>query len=108
MDQIDIWLRAGQLLVAVLGFSGLILTIHQKTVSDARAEWWKRYTWATDLIREKDDQSFQLGMFHLNILLESPLTTRTEKKIIQELAIVGSNEDNGGTDKEADDDFEND
>ncbi|MCQ4623649.1 hypothetical protein [Corynebacterium sp. CCUG 70398] len=77
-------------------------------MSDARAEWWKRYTWATDLIREKDDQSFHLGMFHLNILLESPLTTRTEKKIIQELAIAGSNNDNGGTDKEADDDFEND
>lgn len=108
LGSIEIWLRLGQLLVALLGFFGLIWTIHQKTVSDNRAEWWKRYTWAADLIREADDDSFRLGILHLNILVTSPLSTRTEQKIIQELAVEGVSGDNRGTERRADDDYEND
>lgn len=108
MGNIELWLRSGQLLVSLLGFFGLIWTIHQKTVSDDRAEWWKRYTWAADLIREGDDESFRLGILHLNILVTSPLSTRTEKKIIQELAVEGVSGDNGGTERRAADDYEDD
>ena len=108
MTNIEIWLRSGQLLIALLGFFGLIWTIHQKTVSDDRAEWWKRYTWAADLIRKGDDEAFRLGILHLDILVTSPLSTRTEQKIIQKLAIEGTSADNRGNERRDDDDHEND
>lgn len=102
----DTWLRIGQLVVSALGFLGLIWTIRQKTISDNRAEWWKRYTWATELAKQDDDQAFRLGMFHLRILLTSPLATKTERKIIQDLAVFYESGDNGGESEEADHDIQ--
>lgn len=102
---LETWLRVGQLLVSILGFGGLIWTIRQKTISDNRAEWWKRYTWASELVQQDDDRSFRLGMHHLTILATSPLATKTEKRIIQQLAI-----EQGllGLGKEAGDDVQDD
>lgn len=105
---LDTWLRLGNLLVSLLGFGGLIWTIRQKTISDNRAEWWKRYTWATDLVREEDDRLFRLGTLHLGILLASPLATKTEQRIVQELAVFYESEENGEEEKEVEDDNQDD
>ncbi|MEZ5210749.1 hypothetical protein [Gordonia sp. (in: high G+C Gram-positive bacteria)] len=36
------------LIVGVIGFSGVIAGLFQRTYADRRAEWWRRATWAAD------------------------------------------------------------
>ncbi|MEJ4112260.1 hypothetical protein ACGE24_01130 [Corynebacterium kroppenstedtii] len=96
------WIDIAKCVVAVCGFIGLVVTVGQKIRSDNRAEWWKRYTWAVELtMRKDDDEAFHLGFVHLHLLYRSKLTTRTEKQIINELAIEQVSDNDGGQGREA-------
>lgn len=81
MEAVDIALRITQIAVAFLGFCAVVITIRQKTDSDNRAEWWKRYTWAIERMEQDTDSA----LLHLKVLSDSPLATKTEGRIIQDL-----------------------
>lgn len=84
----DNWISVLQLLVAIAAVSIAVVTISQKTKADGRAEWWKRYTWATERIAPSaSSEDFDLGVFHLEVLSTTALATTTEKQIIQDLVI---------------------
>ena len=80
-------------------------TLRQKINSDNRAEWWKRYTWAVDLM----DKDVNEATFHLETLAESPLATNAEAVIVQKLlsqSITSNNGDNTPTEQEGQEDEE--
>ncbi|MDN6438194.1 MAG: hypothetical protein L0K27_01865 [Corynebacterium nuruki] len=107
MDSTD-WIALGQLITALLGIVGVIVTLRLNTRavrlsartlglnvdaqrlqadSDNRAHWWTRYTWAEDQRHNSDTRLQRLGWNHLDILVRSPLATATEAEIIQLIAI---------------------
>ena len=64
-------------LVAAIGAIGAlivgILTVRQRTGSDARAQWWARVQWAVDLTFESDEAKRSIGFDALALLASSPL-----------------------------------
>lgn len=46
----EAWLRLVQLIIAGGGLIAVILTLQQKTNSDNRSEWWRRFTWAVETV----------------------------------------------------------
>lgn len=42
------WFRLVQLFIVAGGLVAVFLTLWQKLLSDNRAEWWKRFTWAVE------------------------------------------------------------
>lgn len=94
------WFELGRLIasgvtavVSIVGFIGVIWTIRQKTASDNRTEWWKRYTWAEEQLNG-DYRQASRGWIHLNILLDSDLATTTEIAIIEALSMELAEGDN--------------
>lgn len=107
MDTTD-WIALGQLITAVLGIIGVIVTLrlntravrlsaqtlglnvdaqHHQTDCDNRAHWWERYTWAEELLHRRNRNLQELGWKHLKVLLTSPLATDTEQDIILLIAM---------------------
>ena len=102
------WIALGQLITAVLGIAGVIITLrlntravrlsaealalsvearNRQTDSDNRAHWWQRYVWAEELRQRRNRSLQQLGWRHLSVLLTSPLATSTEQDIILLIAM---------------------
>lgn len=107
MDTTD-WIALGQLVTAVLGIIGVIVTLrlntravrlsaqtlglnvdaqHHQTDCDNRAHWWERYTWAEELRLSPVPARQELGWDHMPLLIASPLATSTEKLVIQLIAL---------------------
>lgn len=107
MDSTD-WIALGQLITAILGIVGVIVTLRlntravslsartlalnadaqrHQTDSDNRAHWWARYTWAEEMLHRRNRSLQQLGWKHLKVLLTSPLATATENDIILLIAV---------------------
>lgn len=81
----DEWFKFLPILVAFLGFSGVIANFWQKNRVDNRTEWWKRYIWVQELRRSDSYDDRWLANQHLKVLIESGLVTQSEKKLIQML-----------------------
>jgi hypothetical protein len=102
------WIALGQLITAILGIVGVIVTLRlntravrlsgrtlalnadvqrHQTDSDNRAHWWARYTRAEEMLHRRNRSLQQLGWKHLNVLLTSPLATATENDIILLIAV---------------------
>ncbi|MGP6173244.1 hypothetical protein [Corynebacterium sp. A21] len=104
------WFELGRLiatvltaLVSIVGFGGVVWTIRQRTESDNRSEWWSRYTWVEEQL-DGDYRKQMLGWKHMEILLDSPLATKSEGAIIQALSIEAATRDNGDEQEEQEDD----
>lgn len=69
------------LAVGVIGFSGVIAGIMQKTHADKRAEWWRRATWAVDHSLSDDVDAQVLGFDVLAKLQGSPLATESDREL---------------------------
>ncbi|KQB83384.1 hypothetical protein [Corynebacterium oculi] len=85
----DVVIRLLQVLVAGVGLAiaqkGLrytVRTLAQKTESDNRAEWWKRYTWAMEKVYDDREKVRATGWELMVFLSQSPLATHTEVEII--------------------------
>lgn len=100
MEPIDAGIKLTQLVIAVAGFVGLIWTIRQKTISDNRAEWWKRYTWSVENTVHTSDELQEVAWRNLEGLTQSALVTRTEAHLVQDLAIKLFQEHNEGLEQE--------
>ncbi|WPF66061.1 MULTISPECIES: hypothetical protein [unclassified Corynebacterium] len=93
----DVVVRLLQVLVAGVGLSiaqqGLrytVRTLAQKTESDNRAEWWKRYTWAMEKVYDEREEVMVTGWELIDCLSQSPLATHTEVEIINFLIVQRS------------------
>jgi hypothetical protein len=91
----DQWLRLVQIVVAAVGIFAAVVTLWQKKRADNRAEWWRRYTWATEQSFSKEPHESLVGWVNLDILSMSPLATSTEYEVIQTLSTKaeGENDD---------------
>lgn len=90
----DQWLRLVQILVATVGIFAAVVTLWQKKRADNRAEWWRRYTWATEQSFEETEHQQLIGWVNLGILARSTLVTKTEQDVVQELVLKRENRDN--------------
>lgn len=75
------------------------LTILQKMLSDARAEWWRRAQWALDLALGEDEAQAKVGFAVLDRLYDSTLAKAEEIALLTTVwsSRVGDDErDNGG------------
>ena len=94
MDTADIVLQAAQLVVALAGLIGLVVTIQQRTNSDNRSEWWKRYTWSIENIANDNERVRESAWRNINVLNKSALITKTEKSLIAGIAYEFIDDDN--------------
>ncbi|HJG47096.1 hypothetical protein [Corynebacterium variabile] len=90
----DQWLRLVQILVAAVGIAAAVVTLWQKKRADNRAEWWRRYTWATEQSFEETEHQQLVGWVNLGILSQSQLATKTERDVVQALALDKKGRDN--------------
>ena len=90
MDTADIVLQAAQLVVALAGLIGLVVTIQQRTNSDNRSEWWKRYTWSIENIANDNERVRSAAWQNTKALYQSSLETLTDDNREQD--------DTGGSD----------
>lgn len=70
-------------------------TIRQRTVADARSEWWKRTQWAMEMARENDPDTRTLGFSILTLLAKSKLAAREELLLLDEALRILKNPSNG-------------
>ncbi|MBF0582446.1 MULTISPECIES: hypothetical protein [Corynebacterium] len=96
MGDIDHWFKGIQIVITLGGFIAVLMSLRQKTNSDGRAEWWKRYTWAIERLDDDVDDA----LFHLGVLAESSLATKTEAQIVQDLLYKQEMRDNEQGDNE--------
>lgn len=89
------WVKAlTPFLAAIVAILGVRWTINQKDISDRRAEWWRRATWAIEHTESADDDKAKVGFLVLEELLDSDLATPTENAIISRLAVHVAEVDN--------------
>lgn len=89
MDTAEIMLRVIGLVVASLSAGGALATFAFKVRSDNRAEWWRRYEWATALtFPDRSDYEQEQGWMVLTMLVTSTLKTSTEEDLIYRLAVA--------------------
>ena len=88
------WLRLAQLIIAAGGLVALFLTLWQKWLSDNRAEWWKRFTWALENAYDANatKQKQNAARIELDELATSPLAGANEWKLIDEFYRNTSND----------------
>ncbi|MDC7087917.1 MULTISPECIES: hypothetical protein [Corynebacterium] len=94
MDTAEVVLQVAQLVVALAGLIGLVVTIQQRTNSDNRSEWWKRYTWSIENIANDNERVRSAAWQNTKALYQSSLITKTEKALIAGLALETLNDDN--------------
>lgn len=80
MNTAEIILQSAQLIVALAGLVGLVITIQQRTNSDNRSEWWKRYTWSIENIAHDNERVRNAAWQNSKALYQSSLITKTEKR----------------------------
>lgn len=56
------------LLVAVLGFTGAMLTLRQRARSDRHTAWWVRAQWAIDVSSSADPETRSVGFEAMTVL----------------------------------------
>lgn len=83
----DEWIRLGQMIVAVLAICGALLAVGQKLRSDNRAEWYRRYTQATEWSLREEMEARLIGWVNLTELGNSALITHTEVPLVRALAL---------------------
>ena len=71
-----------------------MVTLWQKKRADNRAEWWRRYTWATEQSFEETEHQQLIGWVNLDVLSHSRLATKTEWEVVQALAWGRKGKDN--------------
>lgn len=81
------WFEFLPIVVAFLGFVGVIRTLRQKTQVDDRTEWWRRYTWAEELRKSDSSKDRLLAFDHLKALVKSDLATASEAEVIELLSV---------------------
>ncbi|MHA7304101.1 hypothetical protein ACX80E_02475 [Arthrobacter sp. TMN-49] len=81
----------GALVAGLVGWR----TIRQRTISDARTEWWKRTQWAIEMAREKNPDARTLGFSILTLLAKSKLAAREELLLLDEALRILKNPTNG-------------
>jgi hypothetical protein len=69
------------LVVGVVGFSGVIAGIVQRTQADRRAEWWRRATWAVDHTLSDDLDAQIVGFDVLGKLQASRLISSADRRL---------------------------
>ena len=92
------------LTAALAALYGVRSTVRQKELSDRRAEWWRRATWALDKTASGTEYDQLIGWQVLRCLLASELATPTESAIIEALADVVALADNEDDEQEVTDD----
>ena len=80
----EAWLRLVQLIIAGGGLIAVILTLKQKTNSDNRSEWWRRFTWAVETVDndKATEHCRRAAEIQLDCLSESPLASPSESELI--------------------------
>ncbi|SNS86578.1 hypothetical protein [Rhodococcoides kyotonense] len=74
------------LIIGVFGVAGVIGTIRQRTVADARAQAWQRITWCLDRTVRDNTNEVELGWRLYSTLTRSKLITPTEQEVLTEAA----------------------
>lgn len=69
------------LVVGVIGFAGVTATLVQRTLSDKRAEWWRRATWAVDHTLSDNIDAQVVGFDILGKLQQSRLITDSDRAL---------------------------
>ncbi|MBY0794316.1 hypothetical protein [Corynebacterium parakroppenstedtii] len=92
----ETWLRLVQLIIAGGGLIAVILTLQQKTNSDNRSEWWRRFTWAVETVDndKATEQCRRAAEIQLDCLSESPLARSSEQSLIAQFYEMDDNESN--------------
>lgn len=79
---IDAWIRLSQVFAALFGIWMVSRTLNQKTDSDNRAEWWRRYTWAFEQSENQESNRASVaGWLQLDQLTRSDIATSTEASL---------------------------
>jgi hypothetical protein len=63
-----------------------IATVRQKSQADRRAEWWRRAQWAVDHATSERDETVEAGLIAMTHLIESPLATDDDVRLVRDLA----------------------
>ena len=71
------------LVVATVALYVGLRTIRQRDLADRRDQWWKRFVWATELTRDDDPATQDLGLDVLELLVRSELAGREELEILE-------------------------
>ena len=74
------------LIVGVLATAGVIGTIRQRTLADARAQAWQRITWCLEHTVSENDREAELGWRLYSTVINSKLITNTERAMFVEIA----------------------
>lgn len=69
------------LVVGVAGFSGVIMSVLQRTYADRRAEWWRRTTWAVDHTLSDNPDAQMVGYDVLGRLQASRLILPADRTL---------------------------
>ncbi|WP_337447368.1 hypothetical protein [Corynebacterium pseudokroppenstedtii] len=80
----EAWLRLVQLFIVAGGLVAVFLTLWQKWLSDNRAEWWKRFTWAVENANNETSthETRKATGIELGDLYDSSLAGQTERELI--------------------------
>ncbi|MDN8624798.1 MULTISPECIES: hypothetical protein [Corynebacterium] len=80
----EAWLRLVQLFIAAGGLVAVFHTLWQKWLSDNRAEWWKRFTWAVENANNETatNETRKAVDIELGDLYDSSLAGQTERELI--------------------------
>lgn len=86
-------------------------TIRQRDLADRRDQWWKRFAWASELVRSPDEVEQDLGLDALELLAASRLAGPEELELLDAgmtaalrlrsdlLDDTGVEDDDGGDDR---------
>lgn len=70
------------LLVAVLGFTGVMLTLRQRARSDRHTAWWARAQWAIDLSLSADPETRSVGFEAMTVLGRSATASAADLQVL--------------------------
>ncbi|MBC3186825.1 hypothetical protein H7347_09655 [Corynebacterium sp. zg-331] len=79
---LQVFIAGAVLVIAQRGLRNTTRSLVQKTESDNRTEWWKRYTWAMEKVYDRREEVTVMGWDAINVLSRSSLATQTEVEII--------------------------
>ena len=91
MTTAELILGIAQLCVPLVGFWLVWKTLAQKTDSDKRSEWWRRFSWAVDKTESDNEETLVAAWEVLALLGASELATDSEQDIIDSLTFWQDN-----------------
>jgi hypothetical protein len=71
------------LVAAVVGLTGVVVTLRQKRSNDDRDAWWKRAQWAIDKSLSSDDGEAQVGLGAMVILATTDTPTKDDLRLLR-------------------------